>query len=63
MDNYQKYIDAMSDLAMMMKDGQGDTDAAKAIRTRMNDLWEKLTEEEKVWADEQTLRMQLWIGI
>ena len=63
MDAYQKYVDAMNDLAMIIKDGQGHSQGAKLIQARMLKLYSELEDEEKVWVDEQFDKILKWAEI
>jgi len=69
MDNYNTYIDLMGKACVMMRDGKRENKELKDLKELQNllaqieALWDKLTDEEQTWADEQTLRTRLYLGV
>ena len=62
MDNYNTYIDLVSKFCIMKRDGKEESPEAKKILIQTESLWDKLTEEEQCWADEQTIRLMTYLG-
>lgn len=64
MDNLKTYIDLMAKVCIIWKrDGHIETEETKDLLAQIAVLWEKLDDEEKTYADEQTLRTRLYMGV
>lgn len=65
MNNTEAYIEYMkmaNNLYEHLKNGTLETpEESIEIEKRQNILWEQMTDEEKMYADEQILRTVLWI--
>lgn len=62
MTEYDTYIDLVARYYRLVKEGGSESDEAKKILKATGELWGKLTEEEQCYADEETIRIQQWIG-
>ena len=62
MTNCDTYINFVGRYYNLVKEGKSESDEAQKILRATEELWGKLTEEEQCYADEQTIRIQQWIG-
>jgi hypothetical protein len=63
MANCKEYIDLTSKICRLIKDGKKETEECRNLLSQTEELWNKLTEEEQIYADEQTTRIVLYMGI
>jgi len=62
MDACKEYIDKSMVLIQMLFDGEGNSRKADVLRDELDIPWNAMTEEEQMYADEQILRTQIYMG-
>ena len=68
MSNTQKYLDKATELMKLVHAGEQCVPPVKTSRSiqglekELAELWNKMSEEEKLYVDEQTIRISQWIG-
>jgi hypothetical protein len=62
MNALNEYIDGATKLVKLCIDKKGESQEAKDLEKKLAILWEQLTEEERLYADEQVIRMQIYLS-
>ena len=63
MADLKEYIDLMGEGCRLMRDKKEESEEGKVLFQKIQIAWNKLTEDEKTYADEQTIRTRLYIGV
>ena len=62
MSDLSEYIDGATRLIRLCMDKNNESKESKDLEIKITSLWKKLTEEEQMYADEEMLRIQLYLA-
>ena len=55
------YLDLATEFMKLCNAGKSDCDRVKELEKEMAEHWNKMTEQEKLYVDEQTIRISQWL--
>ena len=57
----ETYLDLATELMKLCNAGKSKCDRVKVLEKELAKHWNKMTEEEKMYVDEQTIRISQWL--